>query len=110
MLRRAGGVCGMSFTSPLAGRSAAKPPGGAVRIGNAPPHLWGGGPKGRRGVWHELHPPLAGEVAREAAGWGSPNQQCSSPFMGRWPEGPEGLVVFRPLRRFHAFLGRPVPR
>src|SRR5258708_32421412 len=39
----------------------------ARRAGRAcPPHLWGGGPQGRTGL--------------------------SSPFMGRWPAGPEGPI------------------
>src|SRR5438034_7515106 len=50
----------------------------------SPPHLWGGGPQGRRGPGLLL--PIHGEVARRAGG----APAFSSPFMGRWPAGPEG--------------------
>src|SRR5437899_5650933 len=77
----------------------------------APPHLWGGSAKRRRG-WQIWLLPIHGEVARSAGGaggygsspfmgrWresaGGAGRYGSSPFMGRWREAPEGLVDSAP--------------
>src|SRR5205807_2965538 len=58
----------------------------------APPDLWGGGAKRRRG-WQIWLLPIYGEVARSAGGAG---RYGSSPFMGRWREAPEGLADMAP--------------
>src|SRR5205823_11728223 len=92
--RRAGGA--PAFSSPFIGRWPAGPEGPRP----SPPHSWGGGPKGRRGPGLLL--PIHGEVARRAGG----APAFSSPFIGRWPAGPEGPRPSPP----HSWGGGPQGR
>src|SRR5436305_1657379 len=84
----------------------------------SPPHSWGGGPQGRRGLGVLL--PIHGEVARRAGGaiglllpiYGEVARRAggapafSSPFMARWPAGPEGPRPSPP----HSWRGGPQGR